>query len=63
MVPVGILRERAKFSGVDLDWRTTKEPTGLSDKISIVMSLKKKRLVRWSFRKIFPILYICVRFS
>ena len=40
MVPVGILRERAKFSGVDLDWRTTKEPTGLSDKISIVMSLK-----------------------
>ena len=42
MVPVGILRERAKFSGVDLDWRTTKEPTGLSDKISIVMSLKKK---------------------
>ena len=63
MVPVGILRERAKFSGVDLDWRTTKEPTGLSDKISIVMSLKKKRLVRWSFRKIFSILYICVRFS
>lgn len=41
MLPAGILRERAKFSGVDLDWRTTKEPTGLSDKISIVMSLKK----------------------
>ena len=41
MLPEGILRERAKFSGVDLDWRTTKEPTGLSDKISIVMSLKK----------------------
>ena len=40
MLPAGILKERAKLSGVDLDWRTTKEPTGLSDKISIVMSLK-----------------------
>ena len=43
MLPAGILKERAKLSGVDLDWRTTKEPTGLSDKISIVMSLKKKK--------------------
>ena len=45
MLPAGILKERAKLSGVDLDWRTTKEPTGLSDKISIVMSLKKKTMM------------------
>ena len=35
----GTLTDKAKLSDALLDWRTKKEPTGLADNISVVISL------------------------
>lgn len=40
----GTRTDNAKLSGRDIDCRTIKEPTGFSDKISVVISLKKLKI-------------------